>query len=454
LGNAEKYLVKNIELGKIKMNLFLFILELKGFPVRKALKELNAFKNLDYSDFSQRVDSLKWEQYNFFKEYNPLYKTIIGDRDIKEWKDVPIITKRDLQRPLNEILTEGVRESDVFTNKTSGSSGTPFYFAKDKMAHAKTWALVLDRYSRHGIEYGKSLQARFYGIPLSGINFYKERLKDYFSRRIRFPIFDISDEKLDNFISIFKKNKFEYINGYTSSLVYFAQYLIKKEIILKEVCPSLKICFPTSEMCSIIDRSLLEKGFGVKVANEYGCAEMDIIAFEDENFDWIISNENLLFEIVDEFGNAIEPMNSGRVIITSLYNKAIPMIRYELGDIGMLDFKKKGNNSILLELIGRTNDFAILPSGRKVPALTFYYITKELIQQEYGVKEFIIRQKSLNVFHFEYVADIDLPMEAILKIRKAANQYLEPNIETTFERKNVISRSKSGKLKQFFKIEE
>lgn len=436
------------------MNLFLFILELKGFPIKKARKELSTFKNLDEKDFSKSVDSLKWGQFDFFKKRNPLYKKIIGDKEIRDWKDVPIITKSELQRPLNEMLTEGIKENDVFKNKTSGSSGTPFYFAKDKYAHAKTWALIFDRYSRHGIIYGKSLQARFYGIPLSGINYYKEKVKDFISNRIRFPIFDISDEKLDEFISVFKKNKFEYINGYTSSLVYFAQYLIKKNIILKEICPSLKICFPTSEMCNIFDRSILEKGFGVKVANEYGCAEMDIIAFEDENFDWIISNENLLFEIVDEFGNAIEPMNSGRVIITSLYNKAIPLIRYELGDIGMLDFKKKGNNSILLELIGRTNDFAILPSGRKVPALTFYYITKELIQQEYGIKEFIIKQISVSLFHFEYVADGDLPIEAILKIRKAANEYLEPNIETTFERKKVISRSKSGKLKQFFKIEE
>ena len=120
----------------------------------------------------------------------------------------------------------------------------------------------------------------------------------------------------------------------------------------------------------------------------------------------------------------------------------------------MLDFKKKGNNSILLKLIGRTNDYAVLPSGRKVPALTFYYITKELIQDEYGVKEFIIRQKSLKTFHFEYVADRDLPIEAILKIRMATNEYLEPNIETTFERINIIVRSKSGKLKQFFKIED
>ena len=436
------------------MNLFLFILELQGFPIKKARNDLNEFMNLDEKVFSQTVDSLKWGQFDFFKDKNPFYKKFIGDKEIKEWKDIPIITKRDLQRPLNEILTNGVKESDIFKNKTSGSSGTPFSFAKDKLAHAKTWALILERYSRHDIIYGKSLQARFYGMPLAGINHYKERIKDYFSNRIRFPIFDISDHKLDEFISIFKKNKFEYINGYTSSLVYFAQYLTNKNIILKEICPTLKICFPTSEMCNIFDRTILEKGFGVKVANEYGCAEMDIIAFEDENFDWIISNENLYVEIIDDFGNVIEPMNSGRVIITSFYNKAIPLIRYELGDIGMLDFKKKGNNSILLKLIGRTNDYAVLPSGRKVPALTFYYITKELIQDEYGVKEFIIRQKSLKTFHFEYVADRDLPIEAILKIRMATNEYLEPNIETTFERINIIVRSKSGKLKQFFKIED
>jgi phenylacetate-CoA ligase len=219
--------------------------------------------------------------------------------------------------------------------------------------------------------------------------------------------------------------------------------------VLKDYCPTLKICFPTSEMCRQSDRIILEKGFGVSVANEYGCAEMDILAFEDENFDWIVSNENVFFEIVDESGKNVERGNSGRVIITSLYNKAVPLIRYELGDIGALDSKVKGQNDVLLDLLGRTNEFAELPSGRKVPALTFYYITKTLIKEKYSIKEFVIKQISISEFLFEYVSDNELPSSAKIQINKAMDEYLEPNLKSIFEKRNKIERSSAGKLKQF-----
>jgi phenylacetate-CoA ligase len=434
------------------MNPFLCILKLKGFPIKKAQDDLNRLKRLSEEDFQSYVEEKKWAQFNYFLQYNSVYKKLIGGKTIKEWGDLPIITKQHIQMPLEHIISDGFTKDSLFINKTSGSSGTPFFFAKDKDSHAKTWALVLDRYSRHGINYGKSLQARFYGIPLSGLGFYKEKLKDYLSKRVRFPIFDISDEKLAEFVSIFSSRKFEYINGYTSSLVYFAQYLIARNLVLKEICPSLKICFPTSEMCTEQDRAYLEAGFGIRVANEYGCAEMDILAFEDENFDWIMSNENVFFEIVDELGREVQPGMQGRILITSLYNKAMPLIRYEIGDIGSVRSDMKGNYAILDQLIGRKNEFAILPSGRKVPALTFYYITKTLIQEEYGIKEFVIKQKSLREFKFEYVSTDKLPNTAIKKITEAMDEYLEPNLIASFEQKDIIERTKAGKLKQFYNL--
>jgi phenylacetate-CoA ligase len=424
-------------------------MEIQGYPIKKCQRDLASIKTLSNSEFKTYINNHIWSQLNYFRTNNIFYRNFIGKKVIDKWEDVPIIKKSDLQRPLSSILTNGIISKDIFKNKTSGSSGTPFYFAKDKEAHARTWALVLDRYARHNIIYGKSLQARFYGIPLHGISYYKEKIKDIISNRIRFPIFDLSDQILDRFIIKFKQRKFEYINGYTSCLVYFAQYLIRKNIVLKDYCPTLKICFPTSEMCRQSDRIILEKGFGVSVANENGCAEMDILAFEDENFDWIVSNENVFFEIVDESGKNVERGNSGRVIITSLYNKAVPLIRYELGDIGALDSKVKGQNDVLLDLLGRTNEFAELPSGRKVPALTFYYITKTLIKEKYSIKEFVIKQISISEFLFEYVSDNELPSSAKIQINKAMDEYLEPNLKSIFEKRNKIERSSAGKLKQF-----
>jgi phenylacetate-CoA ligase len=429
-------------------NFFKIAMKLKGYPLKNATIELSIIQNMGNKEFVEYIEKKKWEQFKFHLENNSFYRNFIDKKQIQNWTDIPILSKSDIQKPIKETITNGFDLSNVFKNNTSGSSGKPFYFVKDKMTHARTWALILNRYSMHGIEYGKSLQARFYGIPITGVKYYKEKFKDYVSARVRFPVFNLSDDKLKEFTQKFKKHKFEYINGYTSSLVLYANYLINNKIVLKDLCPTLKICFPTSEMCSKPDRLALEKGFGVKVANEYGCAEMDILAFEDENFDWIMSSENVYFEVVDDNGNVLPQGVEGRLIITSLSNKAMPFIRYELGDIAKIG-KNKKNTPILSALTGRTNEFAILPNGRKVPALTFYYITKTLIQEEYKIKEFVIKQTSIYDFVFEYVAENSLNQNACNKIQIAMDEYLEPGLRAHFLKMPEIERTKAGKLKQF-----
>jgi phenylacetate-CoA ligase len=309
--------------------------------------------------------------------------------------------------------------------------------------------LIFDRYARHGIIYGKSLQARFYGIPLSKKKLFLEKIKDRVSARVRFPVFDLSDKILEQYAGKFKEYKFQYINGYTSSLVLFARYLVKNGIVLKDFCPTLKVVFTTSEICSLEDRMILEKGFGIGVANEYGAAELDIIAFEDEDLDWIISNENIFIEVVDENNKALPDGQEGRIVISSLNNYAMPFIRYEIGDVGIIGEERKGRHQILKKLIGRTNDVAVLPSGKKSPGLTFYYISKSLLEGGGFMKEFIIKQTSIDSFHFEYVADREISESEKKKVYEAMDLYLEPGLKASFEWKEKITRTQAGKLKHF-----
>jgi phenylacetate-CoA ligase len=243
-----------------------------------------------------------------------------------------------------------------------------------------------------------------------------------------------------------------YINGYAASLVFFAGHCIKRGIILKEICPTLKVCIPTSETCTKDDRDILQKGFGIKVVNEYGCAEMDVIAFEDEDGDWITSNENVFIEVVDDDNKPLPNGSTGKILLTTLYNKAIPLIRYEVGDIGTLSTIKKGNYNILQNLSGRTNDFAIMPNGRKVPALTFYYVTKTLIKEHLEVKEFIIKQISLNEFIVEYVGGVEFSDEIKRIIQDAFDKYLEPGLQVSFSKVERVERGKTGKFKQFISL--
>jgi phenylacetate-CoA ligase len=165
-----------------------------------------------------------------------------------------------------------------------------------------------------------------------------------------------------------------------------------------------------------------------------------------------VNSETLFVEILDENNNVLPYGAAGRVVITSLFNKAHPFIRYDIGDIGILDEKSTPKKPILLQLIGRTNDIAILPSGKKSPGLTFYYVTKSIIEDDGNVKEFIIKQTKIDAFDIEYVSEIQLNLEQIQKIETAITLYLEKGLAFTFIRKEKLERGKSGKLKQFVSL--
>jgi len=431
------------------LNLFELTLRLNGYPISEAKKRLRKIQNINETEYGAYVQHQRQEIVKYHLENNPFYKSFIGITTTDNWKDIPIMQKKDLQIPLQKRLSKGYSLKNCYINKTSGSSGHPLIFAKDKFCHAITWAEIMDRFGWFNIDFNSSYQARFYGIPLDFIGYQKERLKDWFSHRFRFPVFDLSEIKLENYLAVFKRRKFYYINGYTSSIVLFAKYLKEKNIVLTSISPSLKYCVVTSEMLCEKDKILLEKWLGVPIINEYGAAELDLIAFTNTKDEFIINSETLFVEILDDNNNSVPKGDSGKVVITSLFNKAHPLIRYEVGDIGVLSEKGTLKTPILKKLIGRTNDIAKLTSGKVVPGLTFYYITKSIIEEDGNVKEFIIEQTKLDAFKIIYVSERELNTEELTKIKIALVKYVEDNLKLTFERVALLQRKRSGKLKQF-----
>ncbi len=430
-------------------NLFNLTLKLNGFPIKKAQIEFDKILAILEEDYLEFIENKRDEIIKYHIKNNPFYKELVGTKTFENWNDLPVLTKKDLQKSLEERLSKGFTKKNIFLNKTSGSSGEPFIFAKDKEAHAITWASIIHRFSWYNINFNSCYQARFYGIPLDFLGYQKERIKDFLSKRYRFPIFDLSDKILEDILIKFQKNKFDYINGYTSSIVLFAKFLQTKNIILKEICPTLKVCMVTSEMLFEEDKVLLERQFGIPIVNEYGASELDLIAFENLEDEWQVNAETLFVEILDENNQPVPNGKEGKIVVTSLYNKAHPFIRYEIGDVGILDEKSTWKKPILKKLIGRTNDIAILPSGKKSPGLTFYYVTKSIIEDDGNVKEFIVRQTKMDTFEIDYVSQMELTSEQILGIEKAIEKYLEPNLNFSYHRKEFLKRTKSGKLKQF-----
>lgn len=431
------------------MSLFISILKIKGFPIQKAQAGLKRIQQMGKDEFLDWQQNKAWEMARFHYQFNTVYKEKVGKYFPSKWDDLPVITKQDLQKPLEQVITSGLKAGDYYVNSTSGSSGTPFYFAKDKFSHAMTWAVIMDRYKWYGLDFS-SRQARFYGIPKEFKSYWKEKLKDASMNRLRFPVFDLSDEKLYVFLKQFKTGRFAYLYGYTNALVLFARYLVKQGINLKEISPSLKLCITTSEVSTPEDHLLLEKAFGVPHVREYGASETCLMGFDAPGGKWRLTEETLYDEIVDDNGMVLPAGTEGNLLTTSLFNHAYPMVRYQIGDMAILNGRDQTIYRSIDSLMGRTNDTVKLPGGKQSAGLTFYYISRSILESTEVLKEFIIRQTALDSFVFDIVSDRDLSSSEVQEIKDKMDLYLQPGLKLTINRVPFIERPASGKLKHFY----
>lgn len=430
------------------MSLFEQILSFRGYPLKAAKAELAYLQAMSVDEFATVQEQKAWGIAKHHYDNNDVYKKLVGNTFPTRWEDLPIVTKKHLQQRLEQLLTRGVNLSACHVGSTSGSTGTPFHFAKDKFCHAMTWAVIADRYSWYDIGFS-SRQARFYGIPLEWKSKTVEQLKDRTMNRERFSVFDLSDNVLRKFEQRITQGSFEYLYGYTSALVMFARYLLLVGKCLKDRAPGLKVCIVTSETCTAEDSLLLERAFGIPVVREYGLSETCITAFDYPQGYWQVNNETLYTETVNDSNDVVSDVE-GRILSTSLYNRAFPMVRYETGDVGVIEGAPNNRYTQLKQLSGRVNDTIVLPGGKKAAGLTFYYISRSVLEQSGVLKEFIIRQTKEHRFEFDIVSDRELTEEEIKLLQEKVTLYLQPCLEVIINRVAHITRPTSGKLKHFY----
>ncbi|MAX71759.1 MAG: AMP-binding protein, partial [Flavobacteriaceae bacterium] len=127
------------------MQLFDFSLKFNGFDINKAKLALDNIQALHGDEFERYLNNKRKEIVAFHLENNSFYKSLGKNISLNDWDSVPVMTKRHLQQPLEQRLSNGYTKDAVYVNKTSGSSGYPFIFAKDKWCHALTWAEIMNR---------------------------------------------------------------------------------------------------------------------------------------------------------------------------------------------------------------------------------------------------------------------------------------------------------------------
>jgi phenylacetate-CoA ligase len=297
--------------------------------------------------------------------------------EIAQLQNLPTMDKADARAHREAMVWHAV-PGGAHRYTTGGSSGEPliFYFGRDRQA-ADAAARFRGR-GWWGIKPG-ARELYLWGAPVElGRNDRLKSLRDSLVNHRILNAFTMSASRMDEYLAIIGDWRPESIYGYASSLALLAAHARSRG--RQPVLPELKVVCTTGEPLYPHQRALIQEAFGVPVANEYGCRDGGLIAHESPGGQMLLTDECCLVEVLDAAGQPVPPGVEGELVLTGLYSKAQPFIRYRTGDRVTLAGKTASNGcslSVLGEIAGRQTDYVVRSDGTVMHALSLIYVLRE-----------------------------------------------------------------------------
>jgi phenylacetate-CoA ligase len=357
----------------------------------------------------------------------------------------PVLTKDDLQTSLALLRSRSFR-GRATAKTTGGSTGQPVILHKDRAATGREMAATWLSYGWFGVRIGDR-SARFWGSPHT----WRRRLRyfgaDFAMNRVRFSAFSFNETDLSRYWHRMLRFQPQYLHGYVSMLEAVARF-VQKEGWDGRRLAKLKVVVATAEVLSEPQRALLSETFGVPVLNEYGCGEVGPIAYGCPAGSLHIMTENLFVEILDDQGNPSAPGDAGHIVITDLNNRAMPLIRYQVGDFGVMGGPCPCGRGfpVLGSVWGRAYDFVEGPNGERFHGEFFMYAFEDLRSSGVPVQQFKVVQESQRRLRVLVRCGESQNHEVVPRIRKALVERL-PGMEFVIETVSEIARAPSGKMR-------
>jgi len=437
---------------KYKMNILVAKVIYKISQNLRREKVFQALRELEKSQWYSRekLEEIQWRKIKKIIKHAyknvPYYQKIFSKNgifpdQIKNWDDlklIPILTKESLRKNLPLLVARNRRYRFV-RDYTSGSTGPPTVIFTDRNAAAFQHAAVFRAYKWMGLDIGDKI-VRFWGTQLDFKRRIEDKIKDFLLNRITFSTHCLDEKNMFSYYQKIKRFKPNAIYGFTSAIYEFAQFIVKNHLPIEKL--DIKAIIVTGEPLFPWQKEIIERIFRCRVYNEYGCTECAPIAYECPQGKLHITAEIVYVEVENP-----DNEKRGNLIITELNNLVMPLIRYKLGDIGVISYNKCSCGRelpILEEITGRTVDFIKTPDGKVIHGIYFDYLPKYFLGQ---IKQFQIIQESVDTLHINIVKDADFNKHTLKKFEKKLRDIIGSRINIIFEFKEVISRERTGKFR-------
>ncbi len=388
---------------------------------------------------NKKLRAIIKHSYNYVPYYHKLFsENRLRPDDIKTIDDldkIPISNKNDIKdSPLEETVAANIDLSKCRTLRTSGTTGTPLSIYMEKKAMLIHQLQIF----RWQLSCGDKMTNRHMAIGASWLRTHPIQNIGIFKTK-HVSAFDSLETQIE------KIGKFDpkTIIAYPSCV-----RILAKEIKDRDIQGiNIHLIFTGGERLDEYTRKLTREAFDAETFNSYGASEVGGICRECvKRTGYHISGDSVLVEIIRDC-ERVSTGEEGEITVTNLTNYAMPFIRYNMKDLGILmeDECSCGSPFPLMRITqGRKSDIVQLPDGRVIPALTVY----GGLSQIQGIKQLQVIQETIDHFTVKIMKESKFTDATYEEVKRNLKQKLgDVKIEVLIV--DSIPREHSGKFKQF-----
>lgn len=418
---------------------FWFIDALKGGPVRSYYKDIkDILENFHSSGAKEKREEYLKNILNHAKQTVPYYKNITSGK----LSDFPVVNKNIIKNNFEDFKSEKFNGEEVSPVTTSGSTGTPFTVLQDISKRNRNSADTVYFAKKAGYKIGDLVV--FMKI-WSKIN-KKSPLEKWMQNMWTLDVIKLTDETIAGFLKDLKNNSSRKgFIGYASAYETICKYLEKNKSAAKDY--NIHSIIAISESLNEYTKKSMKKYFSSPVVSRYSNIENGIMAQQciEDNHEFHINSASYKIEILKlKEDKPAENGELGRIVVTDYFNYAMPLIRYDTGDIGSISSKSKCtfNTPVLKHLEGRKLDMIFDTSGRLVSS----YIVYKNMWAYSEVNQYQLIQESQDSYRIKINAETKFNREE--QLISEFKEFLGDDANIVVEQVNEIPLLASGKRKK------
>jgi phenylacetate-CoA ligase len=362
---------------------------------------------------------------------------------LDDFQGFPVLTKTDLRGHAGALFSNLCSRDHLVRKRTSGSTGVAVEVFVDEPAQQFKRACTLRSDEWSGWRFGEPV-ARVWGNPEYMNRGWRGRFRNALLERATYlDTLKMDEETLARFAMHLQRRQPTLLFGHAHSVYLFAEYV--RSLGLPGIRPRGVIA--TAMVLHDWQRRVIEGVFGCNVTNRYGCEEVSLIACECEQHNGLHVNSDGVYVEILRDGLPVGPGEPGSVVVTDLRNRAMPILRYQVGDVAVWSDRRCacGRGLPLLErLEGREADYVLTPAGELISGIS---LTENFALHVPGLAQLQIIQETVHRFIFRIVHGPDFGDDSLRRIGELVAERFGPEVAFECEYVDAIPQEASGKYR-------